>query len=100
MIRETYKGRKIVITKGREYGYSLVTLNGTNRTAYLGKQDDVLQKIKNSIDFIDRDPVVDGSKWDAKWYEPGTYEMCAEGSHPQAIGGPCRHPYCVKHASA
>jgi hypothetical protein len=41
---------------------------------------------------VDREPV-NGGRWSAHWYAPGTYTLCGEG-HPVALGGRCRHPYC------
>lgn len=101
MITETYKGRRIRITKGTgaKWGYSRLVLNGTDDGFSMVLPEALLQSTKDWIDFIDRDPVVDGGRWGAEWYAPGTFEMCSEGSHPQAVGGPCRHPYCVRKAA-
>lgn len=38
-------------------------------------------------------PVVDG-RWGAYMYAPGTHELCEQG-HAKAVGGPCRHNYCL-----
>jgi hypothetical protein len=99
MIRETYKGRKIAVVKGTgpRYGYAKLTLNGKPQGFNLGSPEEVLQSTKNWIDFVDQDPVVDGSRWGSEWYAPGTFEMCPSGfPHPMAIGGPCRHPSCTQ----
>jgi hypothetical protein len=96
MITETYKGRTIKVRKGRKWGTFHVSVNGVqvacSRTGT--DQDKPLADVKNMIDFIDRDPVVDGSRWAACWYPPGAYQICPEG-HPVAPGGTCRHPYCT-----
>jgi hypothetical protein len=95
MIRETYKGRKIVVKKGRNWGTLSATVNGEYGSERIGSTEEaVASDVRATIDFIDRDPVPDGSRWGAHWYAPGTYELCAEGIHPQQIGGPCRHPTC------
>jgi hypothetical protein len=47
------------------------------------------------IDVIDQDPIVDGDRWAAHWYAPGTYRLCEEGLHPVALEGECRHVTCV-----
>ena len=97
MIRETYKGRKLTARKGREYGTAVVTCGGEPVswpvTTDLAK---ALADVRAWIDFVDRDPSVDGDRWAAHWYAPGTYEMCPEGIHPQDIGGQCRHFTCVR----
>lgn len=94
MIRETYKGRKIRITRGRDgnYGRALVTLNGVPNGSHLGSEEDALDHVRRTIDHIDTEPV-NGDRWPAVWYAPGTFELCDNG-HPREIGGTCRHSYC------
>jgi hypothetical protein len=97
MITEKYKGRKIRVKKGREWGTVAATINGAwAPTGGCGSdQDKAVQGIRDMIDFVDRDPVPDGSRWGAEWYAPGTYRLCQHG-HPAPLEGPCRHPYCER----
>jgi len=96
VITDVHKGRTIKVTKGREPGTLRVTVNGipVACSRISSDQQAALEDAKNTIDFIDRDPVVDGDRWNACWYAPGTYELCPEG-HPVALAGKCRHSYCV-----
>jgi hypothetical protein len=100
MITETYRGRKIKARKGREWGTILLTCNGED----IGSRDGTdlskaVASVKAWIDFIDLKPV-NGDRWSAHWYAPGTYEMCPEGIHPQEIGGQCQHSSCVAKRAA
>jgi hypothetical protein len=101
MIRETYRGRKLTARngKGHDWGKALVTCNGES-VAWPTTLDlpAALASVKAQIDFIDREPV-NGERWQAHWYAPGTYEMCPEEIHPQVIGGPCQHFTCVRKAA-
>jgi hypothetical protein len=101
MITETYKGRKIRIVKGTgpKWGYAKLTLNGSDQGYSMGSPESLLLSTRSWINFIDQDPVPDGNRWAAHWYAPGTFEMCPEGTHPMAVGGPCRHSYCVRKAA-
>ena len=100
MITETYKGRKIKVSKGREWGTLRVLVNSVDTGSRTGTDERApLADVRATIDLIDQDPMPDGSRWGAEWYAPGTFELCAEGTHPMAIGGPCRHPYCERNAS-
>jgi hypothetical protein len=99
MIRETYRGRKLTARagKGSDWGRILLTVNGEALYAPVGRDERAaLGTVKAQVDFIDRDPSVDGDRWAACWYAPGTYEMCPGGLHPQDIGGPCRHSSCAR----
>lgn len=98
MITETYRGRKLTARKGREYGTVVVTCGG-EPVSWPMTTDPAsgLAGVRATIDFVDREPFVNGDRWGACWYAPGTYEMCQEGIHPQDIGGPCRHSTCVEH---
>lgn len=99
MIRETYRGRKLTVRKGREWGTALVTCNGEPVawpvTSDLGA---ALAPIRAQIDAIDREPV-NGERWPACWYAPGTYELCPEGLHPQERGGQCQHFTCRRYGT-
>lgn len=100
MTRETYKGRKLTVRKGREYGTTVVTCNGEHfATPSTYDQAAALEYARRTIDYVDSEPV-NGDKWPANYYAPGTYEMCPEDIHPQAIGGPCLHTTCIRKRQA
>ena len=100
MITETYRDRKIKARKGREWGTILVTCNGESVGSRAGTDlSKAVASVKAWIDLIDLEPV-DGNSWAAHWYAPGTYEMCPEGIHPQAIGGQCQHFTCIAKRAA
>jgi hypothetical protein len=95
MVTETYRGRTLKARKGREWGTVLVTCNGADVGSPTGTDlSKALDGAKAWIDLIDREPV-NGDRWSAHWYAPGTYEMCPEGIHPQTVGGLCQHVTCV-----
>ena len=102
MLRETYRGRKLTARKGkdRDWGKVLVTCNGeTVAEPATCDLQAALNGVRAQIDFIDREPV-NGDRWAAHWYAPGTYEMCPEDIHPQEIGGQCQHFTCIRKRSA
>lgn len=98
MIRETYKGRAIRITKGTgrgEFGGLNAAVNGQPIPFGNGtSQQQALEQLRRDIDRIDREPV-NGDRWPGYWYAPGTYEVCDLG-HPKTIGGRCRHRSCCQ----
>jgi hypothetical protein len=95
VIRETYKGRVLLVTKGRERGTLVCTVNGYTLDRPAGRDEGrAMASLRSWIDLVDRDEVVDGGRWAAEMYAPGTYQLCPEG-HPVAIGGLCRHSYCT-----
>jgi hypothetical protein len=95
MITEIYKGRKLRVKKGREWGTLACTINGTYSLNETGLDEQAaMGHLRAWIDMVDRDPVVDGGRWAPEMYAPGTYQLCPEG-HPVALGGQCRHPYCT-----
>ena len=96
MITETYKGRKLKVKKGREWGTLIGTVNGTPATWPTGRDEAAaMAAMRSQIDYIDREPV-NGERWGAEWYAPGTYTMCGEGIHPVALGGECQHFTCKR----
>lgn len=95
MLTETYKGRKLKVTKGREWGTLVGTCNGTPVAWPISRDEAAcMQGIRSQIDWIDERPV-DGGRWGTEWYAKGTYTICERsGIHPVALGGACLHPYC------
>lgn len=93
MIRETYKGRALKVVKDRNGGL-VGSINGQPMPAEYGTSEQkVIEQFHRDIDHVDQAPI-DGGRWGAYMYAPGTYELCEEGLHPKAIGEPCRHSYC------
>ena len=94
MITETYKGRKLKVAKSRDTGGLVGSINGQPMpTRYGVPEQEVIEQFHRDINFVDQRPI-DGGRWGAYMYAPGTYEMCADGTHPMAVGGPCRHSHC------
>lgn len=94
MITKDYKGRKIKVRKGREWGTAEATVNGVS--VHAGPdgtdQEKCVRQIEATIDHIDREPV-NGDRWPAHWYAFGTYTLCESG-HPVALGSRCKHSWC------
>lgn len=93
MIRETYKGRQLKAVKGKSFGKSRISVNGTECGEWLGTQADVIEWAKRTIDDVDSRPFE--GRWNECWYEPGTYELNEHG-HVVAPGGICSCDYCEK----
>lgn len=91
MIRETYKGRQLKAVKGKTYGKSRITVNGTECGEWFGTQADVIEWAKRTIDDVDARPFE--GRWAECWYEPGTYELNEIG-HVAAPGGVCSCDLC------
>lgn len=91
MIRETYKGRKLKVVKGGEYGYVRLFVNGVNRGTSLRTEAACIENAKSTIDFVDETPYE--GRWAEEWYAPGTYELNEHG-HVVAPGGICSCDYC------
>jgi len=91
MIRETYKGRKLKAVKGKAYGKSRISVNGTECGEWFGTQEDVIKWAKGTIDDVDARPFE--GRWAECWYEPGTYELNEIG-HIAAPGGVCSCDLC------
>ena len=74
MLTETYKGRKIRVKRGREWGTVAATVNGAHAATSncYGDQAKAVEQIRAQIDFVDLEPV-NGERWGAEWYAPGTY---------------------------
>ena len=97
MLTQTYRGRKLRVKKGREWGTVDGFVNGYCAITQTTRDEaPVLAQLRNQIDFIDREPV-DGDRWGAEWYAPGTFTMCERtGLHPVALGGQCQHFTCKR----
>lgn len=91
MIRETYKGRQLKAVKGKSFGKSRISVNGTECGEWLGTQADVIEWAKRTIDDVDSRPFE--GRWNECWYEPGTYELNEIG-HVTAPGGACSCDLC------
>lgn len=102
MKTETYRGRKLKVRAGRKeyFGKMFVTVNGERWTTSGRDEDKELDNLRNWIDMVDQDPVVDGDRWAAHWYAPGTYRLCETGIHPIALDGECRHFTCARKREA
>ena len=103
MLSDTYHGRKLRVKKGREWGTLDGFVNGHSKMTAYGRagvdEARLLASLRTEIDFIDREPV-NGDRWGAEWYAPGTYTMCGEGLHPVALGGECQHFTCIRRRAA
>lgn len=93
MIRETYKGRQLKAVKGKSFGKSRISVNGTECGEWLGTQAEIIEWAKRTIDDVDSRPFE--GRWNECWYEPGTYELNEHG-HVVAPGGICSCDYCEK----
>lgn len=91
MIRETYKGRQLKAVKGKSYGKSRISVNGTECGEWLGTQADVIEWAKRTIDDVDSRPFE--GRWAECWYAPGTYELNEIG-HVAAPSGVCSCDLC------
>lgn len=91
MIRETYKGRQLKAVKGKTYGKSRITVNGTECGEWFDTQADVIEWAKRTIDDVDSRPFE--GRWAECWYAPGTYELNEIG-HVTAPGGTCSCNLC------
>jgi len=92
MIRETYKGRQLKVTKGREFGYARAAVNGVDLGHHMGDEAAALRWMKGTIDHADEAGMGAG-RYGAEWYAPGTYELNEHG-HVVAPGGICTCGYC------
>ncbi len=96
-LRETYKGRKLKVVKDRNGGF-VGSINGQPMpTVHGGPEQKIIEQFHRDIDLVDQAPV-DGGRWGAYLYAPGTYELC-DNEHPKAIGESCRHSYCQQAAT-
>lgn len=91
MIRDTYKGRQLKAVKGKSYGKSRISVNGTECGEWLGTQADVIEWAKRTIDDVDSRPFE--GRWAECWYAPGTYELNEIG-HVAAPGDTCSCDLC------
>jgi hypothetical protein len=95
VISETYKGRKLKVLKA---GGGLVgSINGQPMpTRYGVPEQEIIEQLHRDVDYVDQMPV-DGGRWGAYMYAPGTYELC-DNDHPKTPGQPCRHSSCQQAA--
>lgn len=95
MTQETYNGCKIKVRAGRgaTWGQMFATVNGESFPV-VEKFDEAkaMVEIKRDLDHVHASPV-DGDRWPANYYAPGTYTLCDKG-HPVALDGQCTHFTC------
>lgn len=94
MKTETYKGRRLKVVKGRgrDWGYTRVTLNGADLGTHMGDENSTLRWLRGSIDHVDETGMGSG-RYGAEWYAPGTYAL-NEAEHVVVPGGTCSCGYC------
>ena len=96
MITDTFNGCKIKVKAGRgqHWGEMFAFVNG-ERFSVSERRDEAeaVAEIKRVLAPIHAEPI-DGDRWAAHCYPPGSYEMCDEGLHPREIGGQCTHVTC------
>lgn len=96
MISTTFNGCKIKVRagKGKTWGRMSATLNGQDfYTVEKFDEAKAVAEIERMVTFVNAEPV-DGNRWSANYYAPGTYELCDAGLHPREIGGQCTHATC------
>ena len=89
MIRETYKGRQLKAIKGKSFGKSRISVNGTECGEWLGTQADVIEWAKRTID-------AHGLVVAPGFVEHHGQGQPYEGGHVVAPGGICSCDYCEK----
>lgn len=99
MIQETYKGRKLKVTKDGRTGGLVGSINNQPMpTGYGVTEQELIEQLHRDINLVDQAPV-DGGRWGAYMYAPGTYELC-QNNHPKTPGKPCKHSCCQETANA
>lgn len=94
MKTETYKGRKLRVTRDRRTLQVNTFVNGVSRGSWIGTEDGELNSLRRTIDVVDSEPI-NGNRWTAEWYVPGTFGVCDNG-HPRTIGAECQHSFCAR----
>lgn len=97
---EMHSGCKIKVRAGRKqaWGTMIALVNGESfPVAEKFEEAQAVAEIKRTLDLVHSAPV-DGDRWPANFYAPGTYELCDEGIHPREIGGQCQHFTCLRGA--
>jgi hypothetical protein len=95
MMTEKYNGCKIKVRAGRKatWGRMLAEVNGESfPTVEQFDEAKAIAEIKRTLDHVHAAPV-DGDRWPASYYAPGTYTLCGSG-HPVAVEGSCTHSTC------
>lgn len=93
---ETYRGSRIKVRSGRgaSWGQMVATVNGEPFPVVERMSEaKAISEIERLLDHVYSAPI-DGDRWPASYYAPGTYELCPVGIHPQEIGGQCTHATC------
>ncbi len=97
MMTEKFNGCTIKVKSGKTRATrgTMVTLVNGQHFPVVEKFDEAkaLEEIKRTLAPIHAAPI-DGGRWNAHYYAPGTYELCDKEIHPREIGGQCRHFTC------
>lgn len=95
MLTATHSGCKVRVRAGKrvDWGRMFATVNG-EQFPVVEKFDEAkaLAEIVRLLDAVHAVPV-DGDRWPAYYYPPGSYVLCEHG-HPVTPGGECTHTYC------
>ncbi len=97
MITKTFNGCAIKVKAGRgrdAWGQMTALVNG-EPFPVVEKTDEAktVAEIERHLTWVHSEPI-NGDRWPAHFYAPGTYEMCDTGIHPREIGGQCKHRTC------
>ena len=69
MIRETYKGRKLVVKRGRQYGYLTTLVNGVVLGHTITRDADrEMRSLRAWVDAADERRLTDPDAYPAHWY--------------------------------
>lgn len=93
---EKYSGCKIKVRAGRKatWGQMFAEVNGEFfPTVEKFDESKAIAEIKRTLGLVHSAPI-DGDRWPASYYAPGTFELCDKGIHPREIGGKCTHSTC------
>jgi len=98
----THNGCKIKVRAGRGAAWGRVFATVNQESFPLVEKFDeakALEEIMRTLNHVHAAPV-NGDRWPAHYYAPGSYELCDEGLHPREIGGQCTHSWCQQRAAA
>ncbi|MET0423627.1 MAG: hypothetical protein ABW046_07125 [Actinoplanes sp.] len=97
MITTTFNGCTIKVRTGKTtaaWGQMTALVNGKPfPVVEKFNEAKAVTEIEQLLTRVHAEPV-DGDRWPASYYTPGTFELCDEGIHPREIGGKCTHSTC------